>query len=390
MDNFELLEKELDEISKSINNINYFKIIKKEKSETVHSDILAWLFNPQGNHNLQTTLLRRFASKENLHLTINQVKNALVKREFNLAGKKKDILITDNSTFFIAIENKIRASQGDEQLESYYYLLERKFWYIQNSNRHYYYLTPNGDEPNHNKWKIIDYGLIKELLNDILAKTKSIISNQTKEIIEQYINVIGRDVLKQDDIKEKCKELYKKYSNVLDMIFENRMEKHLIINNDINDIINEYDNLSSIKTEDKKVKFTSSRLFDSQKNKISKNPRNAIGPIYFEFAIDDDIKDKIVLYLKCFLRDLDEKYHSRFRTEILKNKLLFRENNDLENESKDGHFTLWKKEILTNDEYRNSTISEIREKLENSILEFNEKILVKYEIFFENFFKNEI
>ena len=378
----------LKKITELKNKLNYFEITKKEKDEIVHSNVLAWLFDPQGNHNLQTTFLKQFTSKIKLRLTGNQMKNTQVKREYNLAGKRKDILITDYSTYFIAIENKIKASQENEQLEGYYNLLMENFWYIPESNRYYYFLTPKGDKPNHAKWKIIDYNLILEILTKILEKQSLNISNQTKEFLEQYIIVLGRDVLKRkDEVKELCMQLYQKHKEALDLIYEFRMEKYLIVNKGINDIISEYDNLFSMKSESTKVKFTSRRIFNAFENKFSKDSRYVIGSIYFEFQIDYEHSKKIILFLKSYLKSLNKDYLSSLKSEINKNKKLFPKINKIEDINEDGWCTLWDKEVLSQNEYRELTVEEIREKLEETIRTFSEELLPDYNVFFENFFK---
>ena len=50
------------ELSKKYNALNLFEILKITKAEIRHSNFLAWLLDPKGNHRLQDRFLRAFAA----------------------------------------------------------------------------------------------------------------------------------------------------------------------------------------------------------------------------------------------------------------------------------------------------------------------------------------
>jgi len=394
MDNIVLLKKfeeesgsTLETIAELNNKFNYFEIIKKEESEIVHSNVLAWLFNPKSNHNLQAAFLTQFASKIGIRLTTKQIKNTHVEREYPLVRKSLDILITDYSTYFIAIENKIKASLGKDQLSNYYNPLEEKFKFIPEANRHYLFLTPKSVKPKNSSWEKIDYKFINNLIANIKEEQNLNMSNQIKNFLEQYITVLGRDVLKiKDKVKELCMELYMKHDKALDLIFEHRMERYKIINKKIRKIINGYDNLHSDNSESTQIKFTSTKLDNTFENKCIKDKEKAYPPFYFEFQIDHNHNEKMELHLKSYLKDLDKIYHSNLKNKIRERANLF---DKTENINDEGHDTLWRMVFLSKSEYRNLIMDNVDIRIEEMMKSFCEGKLHDFEEFFENFFKTK-
>ena len=52
LDNFLVNNQELDELSAKLAEFNIFHVLKSEKSEIKHSNVLAWLFDPKESHGL--------------------------------------------------------------------------------------------------------------------------------------------------------------------------------------------------------------------------------------------------------------------------------------------------------------------------------------------------
>ncbi|MHA1354856.1 MAG: PDDEXK-like family protein [Candidatus Heimdallarchaeota archaeon] len=393
MDEVELLKKlnnlkesykTLEKITVLKNKLNYFEITRTEKTEIVHSNVLAWLFNPKSNHNLQGVFLSVFANRVGLHLTKNQIENTIVKREYIKNNKKLDILITDKSTYVLAIENKIDASEGDKQLFNYKAIIDEDFYYVCASDRHFVYLTPKGEKPSKEEdqknWKTAGYDLIDKLLKEILEKSS--INCQTRDFLEQYHTVLGRDILKtKDEVKEKCEEIYKEHEKAIDLIYKHHLKKKEIIKRILIDILKDKD-FQCRKAKDANLKFISDRL-----NRIIKDiyEKSEYKPIYYEFKIGDD-SPKLILYLYIKLKDLKPKYKSKLEiaTGIEGNEqLLFP---DAKSHRGKDHNSLWQLEFLSKDEYEEFKIENIVGIILVKMKEFNEK-RKDFENYFEEFFK---
>ncbi len=80
LDKFLVDNTELEELSARLSIFNIFGVLRIEKAEIRHSNVMAWLLDPQGSHGLGQAFLRRFLSTlllDNESAVVN-VKNARV------------------------------------------------------------------------------------------------------------------------------------------------------------------------------------------------------------------------------------------------------------------------------------------------------------------------
>ncbi len=198
-------------------------IIKKTKSENAHSYIIAWLLNPKPvfNHNLNHILLEKFFEQISKKIALPRIEvfdDFKIEREKDLKGKRIDILISSKENkLLIAIENKIESKEGTDQLKNYYKILNQN--YSNYDNQYYLFLTPFGDNPTHNKWKTLDYGIFARIIGKILEQKELIKSEVIKSILDEYLIILRRNILMEK--KEVSKYWDELYSNVLryDSIF---------------------------------------------------------------------------------------------------------------------------------------------------------------------------
>ena len=129
-----LLSNDFKRLTGKKEDVNIFKIINMVDKEAVHSDMLAWLFNPYENHNLNDKavkgLLMRLSEKdaEYINLLLQDYSDLEVYREYTTNnGRRIDILLEsrNNKVIFI-IENKIWSGEGEIITEYSYILLQKK------------------------------------------------------------------------------------------------------------------------------------------------------------------------------------------------------------------------------------------------------------------------
>ncbi len=129
-----LLEKQEQIRKEKGENYNLFQIINIMSDETrVHSSIIADLLNPNGRHQMGTVFLQLFIDRLNEQLDINvsfTYDNAKVECEKYIGSKTEtsggrlDIYLTDG-TYHVIIENKIYATDQENQLLRYHNFLRR-------------------------------------------------------------------------------------------------------------------------------------------------------------------------------------------------------------------------------------------------------------------------
>lgn len=238
----------LEELENSFSNRpNIFSILKIENREIRHSNFLAWLLDPRGNHNLGNTFLGKFIETI-VKISINDDKavklllmnydNIQVKREW----KNIDLLLLDDEEKIVfVIENKINAKEHDNQLERYFDTVEGIF---NGYDIYYIFLTLDGSEPEQMKdiWHPIGYENIIYIIEEIISKNS--INDEVKFIINNYKETV-RSLIEMENpqIKELCMQIYGKHKKAIDLIIENIPTRENTFLNDLSDWIkNEWSN----------------------------------------------------------------------------------------------------------------------------------------------------
>ena len=182
-------------------NYNLFRVIDMTSNETsVHSAFIADLLNPKGLHRTGTVFLDLFI-KQVLPDMDFETKGAKVEREKYIGpvteetGGRLDIIITDNSGKAIIIENKIYASDQENQMIRYHNYAESL-----RSDYALLYLSLDGEVHNEEKtgkgklMKDKDYRTIS-YESDVLEwlwQCREVVADKPliREGISHYINLI--------------------------------------------------------------------------------------------------------------------------------------------------------------------------------------------------------
>ncbi|WP_246616561.1 PD-(D/E)XK nuclease family protein [Vagococcus lutrae] len=223
VENLDLIE---DELSRWINPTNIFSILKLSRNEIRHSNFLSYLFDPKGSHGYDDNFLKDF-----LKLCVTDESNEVSKISFfdvalsdyndMVIYREKahiDLLfVSEKNKLVVCIENKIDASESTFQLKKYQYYIETTY---QGYNHLFVFLTPNGIEPTKKEWKIVSY---LDILK-ILERRQSLKRIETKVdiLINDYIDMLRRDILMDEELQKICQRIYTEHKDALDLIFENR------------------------------------------------------------------------------------------------------------------------------------------------------------------------
>lgn len=245
-----------DEIHDTINQINnhlksnnIFEITGMGSQEIKHSRILGWLMS--SNHEIKDYFFVNFLKHaisftekqeygfdpkklKNLreYIYILPQKNLTVKFEY----KNIDILVIDESNEYVfVIENKVGAQESEEQLAKYREIVSKEF---KDYEQFGIFLTADGSLPNESSrdsennlafYLVAWYENIYSILKNILAKDNLHITNETRLIIENYIDLLlRRDVVENEEIKEICKKIWSnlEYKDALGILFDYKPSKY--------------------------------------------------------------------------------------------------------------------------------------------------------------------
>lgn len=232
LDRFLADNPELEELSAKMATFNLFRALKIEKKEIRHSNVLAWLLNPNESHGLGDTALRRLFSNILLGRTLEGVSSAEVElmqfnnieiRTINVMREWKhiDVLIIDHrNKLILLIENKIDARESPGQLVRYKKEVQKHF---SNYRIIPVFLTLAGDETcDEEASDYICYSYVKVLnvLEKLLKQKAPQLAEPVLLFLNQYLDTLRRLTMQDESTIKLCKTIYQRHREAIDMIME--------------------------------------------------------------------------------------------------------------------------------------------------------------------------
>lgn len=231
----------LEELLPWSGKFNLFDVLKASRNEIRHSNVLAWLLDANENHEIGDTFIKRTiqdlikdsTSQSNIfRLLLLDFYSFSVYREW----KNIDILMLSNDEkIAIAIENKVGSHEHDNQLKRYKEILNKEY---PNYEKIFIYLTPEGECPSDDDWKILTYETIVENLEYIRDKAELL--PDVKLMINNYIDTIRRDIVDDTQLIDICNKIYNKHKRALDLIYTHKIDNKSQIAEDIVSVLKEF------------------------------------------------------------------------------------------------------------------------------------------------------
>lgn len=207
---------------------NIFKILNISRNELRHSNFLAWLLDPNGNHGLGKLFLLKFirdiATSEiadeidELDISNLNFDNVEIRREW----KNIDLLIVFDKVV-ICIENKVDSKDHSNQLAKYQKIISDNF---EHKKKVFVYLTPFGDAPiskfGQDNYALYSYQAIIEHLDKILDIYGKSLNPNVFQYIKDYSLNLKRELMQNDALNELAGKIYKNHKELLDFIIDNK------------------------------------------------------------------------------------------------------------------------------------------------------------------------
>ena len=211
--------------------VDIFYELHQHDKEMFHSDMLAWLLNPRGSHGLGDRFLQGFLRLFHGGPPIVTADRPLtrVSREEHLnyegeSGRLDILMQNSRANYVCAIENKVWAPEGENQLAWYRKVLGRDY---PNYRVDRVFLTPYGRAPDedeeHPHWIRISYGQVLQLVEGILDSESNIENRDVSGLLNQYVVTLRRNIVADvsNDIHELAQRIYRKHRRAIDLIMEN-------------------------------------------------------------------------------------------------------------------------------------------------------------------------
>jgi len=230
LDEFLVDNQELEALTARLETFNLFRVLRIEKAEIRHSNVLAWLFDPSATHGLGSNFLRRFLSRTLLaqelpedaptpaEVELMDLTGVEVHREWNHI----DILVRDrDNNWCMLIENKIGSSESKGQLERYLRIVETEWPGIRIMPM---LLTVEGDEPSEQAkglgYVSVSHTEVLDVAEQIIDQHRARIPADAAVFLNHYLDVLRRITMQDEEVVKLCKAIYRKHREAIDLITE--------------------------------------------------------------------------------------------------------------------------------------------------------------------------
>jgi hypothetical protein len=121
-----------------------------------------------------------------------------------------------DNQFVFAIENKIDASESPHQLSKYEGTIQSEF---SKEKKLFAYLTKDGEPPSNERWSAISYSDVMDALQEAVSHHSVNLTSEAKIVIDQYVRMIRRNIVPDQELVDQCRRLYAQHKDALDLIY---------------------------------------------------------------------------------------------------------------------------------------------------------------------------
>ena len=260
LQNFLIDNPELDLLEELTDQFNIFEVLGAVRVELRHSDFLAYLLNPNQNHGLGSSFLRRLLEGvlldsgttqeiRPIDLELWDLDDIEIRREW----QNIDIfLLDDTHKFVVIIENKIKSGESPNQLNEYLQKVRHQFFGYKILP---IFLTPDGATPSIESYLAVSYQTVCEILERTINRRKSTLGSEVFMTVQHYTQMLRRYIMDESEISELCRSIYRKHQRALDMIYEYRPDLQGIIRDFLVDLINHTPDFKIIRNIKSEIRF---------------------------------------------------------------------------------------------------------------------------------------
>lgn len=302
---------DLEGLTRRNRSVNLFEIAGLVRQEVKHSNFLGYLLDPAESHGLQDDFLKRLLvlvvkslneksidnhiTTQPLRVMLSDYSDAIVRREWmNL-----DLfIVSDANQLVFAIENKVGAKEGKDQLSRYRDKISSRSEYA-HYQKVFAFLTPEGEEGSDPAWVSITYDDVLVCLLDSMTSRENAIPSDVKIILAHYIELIKRNVLMNDEyLVKECREIYSRHKDAINLIM-----KYGVTNNFIdatNDFSSRHPELVQYALRTNRAFFVPQAVVDAVPELPGVNWWDQKRPYGFWFGLFDDTKLGIIIEIGPF------------------------------------------------------------------------------------------
>lgn len=228
---------ELLELETNLSQFNIYRVLRADRNELRHSNMLAWLFDPNETHGLGDAFLRRYLMAilrksrgemapigwvSPVVVDVLDVERVEVHREFDNIDLLFEIHQKEGLPWVICIENKVNSRQGKGQLERYRQRVEARFPGAE--RRLFIYLTKNLESPDIAQYMVSSYEDIYSVLSACFSDRLEVIGAEPAVLIRNFLRLIKDYFMSNNENVLLARKIYMQHRAALDFIFENKID----------------------------------------------------------------------------------------------------------------------------------------------------------------------
>jgi hypothetical protein len=286
---------DLERLELLLEEFNMFEAIGAVWQESRHSDLLAFLLNPQQNHGIRDAFVKMLLQKALLaaydiqlpvspiDLDVWDLDQVIVLRE----SQRIDILLLDERhRMAVIIENQLTGPGNGMQLQRYRDTVGKIYpgWSLI-----CIYLTPDGEPPPDKDYISLDYGAVCELIERLVdcRSRSTTLNSDVVLMLNHYTEMLRRHIVGESEITRLSRRIYARHQRAFDLIYEHRLNRQKVIRNVLKLLIEQKQGIILDHSQERYTGFTVSEwdvpaLTDS---KIGERPRRML---VFEFDTWND------------------------------------------------------------------------------------------------------
>jgi hypothetical protein len=230
--------RELTELERRLSQFNIFRVLRADRHEIRHSNMLAWLSDPDGSHGFGDRFLRRWLMRV-VHDAISEQQTLLALPspieidaldieyvEVARESENIDLLVLihplKDLLWVLCVENKVESVQRKGQLRGYREVIERR--YPDAGKRLFLFLTKYDEMPEDSGFLTSSYSVIQEVLEACLEERGDSIGSDPRLLIKHYLELLTEDFVEENRSISLARQIYLRHKKALDFILDNRVD----------------------------------------------------------------------------------------------------------------------------------------------------------------------
>jgi hypothetical protein len=224
---------------------NIWQILNISRKETLVSQFLAWLLDPSEQHNFGPQFLKRLMietlktdkGRQTIGLSpvefaVMDLSDAEIRTEAWLEKRRCDIIVNSPKCGFLCIiENKVGASEGNEQTRYYYEQSYSKFPDTTYRKRLYIYLSPYGTPAKSKHFIALSYQTILDILKELQDDHRA--TETVRFLLRQLQESLRRSIVMDRETLDLAQAIYDTYGTIINFIYENSEKPDTIVSDTV-------------------------------------------------------------------------------------------------------------------------------------------------------------